>query len=72
MSDVVVIGADANGLVAAHLLARAGHKVTLVQEHAARERTSGWVPAALARELALDVAVEWPDSAMDRCSRVVD
>ena len=61
MSDVVVIGADANGLVAAHLLARAGHKVTLVQEHAARERTSGWVPAALARELALDVAVEWPE-----------
>jgi len=61
VSDVVVIGEDANGLVASHLLARAGHKVTVVQEHAARERTSGWVPAALARELALDVAVQWPE-----------
>ena len=61
MSSVVVIGADANGLVAAHLLARAGHKVTVVQEHPTRERTSGWVPAALAKELALDVAIDWPD-----------
>ena len=61
MSDAVVIGADANGLVAAHLLARAGHKVTVLQEHTTRDHTSGWVPAALARELAVDVAVEWPE-----------
>jgi phytoene dehydrogenase-like protein len=61
VTDAVVIGADANGLVAAHLLARAGHKVTVVQEHATRERTSGWVPAALAKELAPDVAIDWPD-----------
>jgi phytoene dehydrogenase-like protein len=61
VTQAVVIGADANGLVAAHLLTRAGHKVTVVQEHASRERTSGWVPLALARELALDVAAEWPD-----------
>jgi len=61
LTEAVVIGTDANGLVAAHLLARAGHQVTVLQEHASRERTSGWVPSALARELALDVAVEWPD-----------
>ena len=61
MSDAVVIGADANGLVAAHLLARAGHKVTVLQEHTTRDHTSGWVPAALARELSVDVAVEWPE-----------
>ena len=62
MTDVVVIGAEANGLVAAHLLARAGHGVTVLQEHAARERTSGWVPAELARELELTgLSVERPD-----------
>ena len=47
MSDVVVIGADANGLVAADLLARAGHKVTVLQEEPSPERTMGWVPAPL-------------------------
>jgi phytoene dehydrogenase-like protein len=62
MSKAVVIGADANGLVAAQLLARAGHEVTVVQEHASRERTSDWVPAELARELALDdLRLECPD-----------
>src|SRR6266850_2016143 len=47
LSDVVVIGADANGLVAADLLARAGHKVTVVQEEPTPARTMGWVPAQL-------------------------
>jgi phytoene dehydrogenase-like protein len=61
VSEAVVIGADANGLVAARLLARAGHKLTVLQEHASRERTSGWVPPTLARELGLEVTVEWPD-----------
>jgi len=47
LSDVIVIGADANGLVAADLLARAGHKVTVVQEEPTPARTMGWVPAQL-------------------------
>src|SRR5207244_747403 len=53
MTDVVVIGADANGLVAADVLARAGHRVTVVQENRPPERTMGWVPAQLASELQL-------------------
>src|SRR3989442_2681251 len=62
MTDIVVIGAEAKGLAAAHVLAAAGHSVTVLQEHAARERTSGWVPDKLVRELELNaVAVECPD-----------
>jgi phytoene dehydrogenase-like protein len=62
VSDAIVIGADANGLAAAQLLARAGHGVTLVQEHTLRGHTSGWVPANLVRELALEgLALECPD-----------
>jgi phytoene dehydrogenase-like protein len=53
LSDIVVIGADADGLVAADLLARAGHKVTVVQEEPPPARTMGWVPAQLAAELQL-------------------
>ena len=47
MSEVVVIGADANGLVAAEVLSRAGHQVTVLQEEAPAPRTMGWVPAQL-------------------------
>jgi phytoene dehydrogenase-like protein len=62
MTDVVVIGADANSLVAADLLARAGRTVTVLQEEPPRSRTVGWVPAQLARALGLSaLSVEWPD-----------
>jgi len=47
VSDAVVIGAGPDELVAARLLARAGHRVTVVQEHAALERVQGWAPAAI-------------------------
>ena len=62
MSEVVIIGADANGLVAADVLARAGHKVTVVQEGGTPERTMGWVPPQLAAELQLNgLAMACPD-----------
>jgi len=61
MSDVVVLGADADGLVAAHLLARAGHRVTLVGEQPASRTTEGWVPAPVARDVDLSVLEERPD-----------
>ena len=62
MSDIVVIGASADGLVAAHVLARGGHRVTLIEEHAPPSRTIGWVPAQLQRELGLtDLALACPD-----------
>lgn len=44
MSDVVVIGAGPDELVAARELARAGHRVTVVQEHAPLDRVEGWAP----------------------------
>ena len=47
MSDVVVIGAGPDELVAARLLEQAGHRVTVLQEHAALDRVEGWAPAEL-------------------------
>ena len=61
MSEVVVLGAGADALVAAHLLARGGHRVTVVGEQAASRITDGWVPASLAREVGLSVLEERPD-----------
>ena len=40
MTDAVVIGAGADGLVAAHLLARAGHRVTVIEDSPTGERHS--------------------------------
>jgi phytoene dehydrogenase-like protein len=61
LSEVVVLGAGADGLVAAHLLARAGHRVTVVGEKSASRITAGWVPGSLAREVGLSVLEERPD-----------
>lgn len=47
MSDVLVIGAGPDELVAARLLQQAGHRVTVVQEHALPDRVDGWAPAQL-------------------------
>ena len=61
MSDIVVLGRTADGLVAAHLLARAGHRVTLIGNEAL-ERMDGWVPSDLARDLSLsDLAIARPE-----------
>lgn len=47
MSDVVVIGAGPDELVAARQLQQGGHRVTVVQEHAPLERVEGWAPAQI-------------------------
>ena len=49
MSDVVVIGAAPDELVAARLLQQAGHRVTVLQEHAVPDRLEGWAPAQIGR-----------------------
>ena len=62
MSEIVVLGRTADGLVAAHLLARAGHKVTLIGDEPVAERMSGWVPSELARDLSLsELAIGRPE-----------
>jgi len=45
VSDVVVIGAGPDELVAARLLQQGGHRVSVVQERAPLERVEGWAPA---------------------------
>lgn len=48
-----MLGRTADGLVAAHLLARSGHRVTLVGNEPVPGRMSAWVPSELAHDLGL-------------------
>jgi phytoene dehydrogenase-like protein len=53
-APAVVIGAGADELVAAHLLARAGRRVVVLEQHEADpDATVGWIPPRIVRELDL-------------------
>jgi phytoene dehydrogenase-like protein len=56
--NVIVIGADANELAAAHCLARAGHRVSVIDERATPPDwpSEGWVAPRIARGLGLERA----------------
>jgi len=57
----IVIGAGVDALVAAHLLARRGKQVVVVEERAPAARDFGWVPSQVVGELGLTLAVDAPD-----------
>ncbi|MFL6563842.1 MAG: phytoene desaturase family protein [Burkholderiales bacterium] len=59
--QAIVIGAGVDALVAAHLLARRGKQILVVEERAPAARDFGWVPAKVIRELGLALAVHAPD-----------
>lgn len=62
MRTAIVIGSNADALVAAQLLARAGCAVTVIDEHPAGLSEAGWVPPELAAALGLTaVKTELPD-----------
>jgi len=57
----IVIGAGADALVAAHLLARRGKQVLVVEERAPAARDFGWVPSQIVGELGIALTVDAPD-----------
>lgn len=62
MTAAVVLGGSVDALVAAHLLARAGRRVTLLNEGlAGRATEEGWVAPQIVQDLGLDIAVSRPD-----------
>jgi phytoene dehydrogenase-like protein len=61
MNRAIVIGGGADALVAAHLLARGGREVMMVDGANAPEE-EGWVPAQVLRGLRLQgLTLRWPD-----------
>ena len=53
-APIVVIGFDADALVAAHTLARAGRTVVVLDEHGTDPgATAGWIPSRIVRDLGL-------------------
>jgi len=57
----IVIGTGVDALVAAHLLARRGRQVLVVEERAPAIQDFGWVPVHVTRELGLELELNAPD-----------
>jgi phytoene dehydrogenase-like protein len=61
MTDAVIIGAGANERVAARMLASAGRKVLLIEEHAAPDEETGCVLKPIARKGGLHLKIHRSD-----------
>jgi phytoene dehydrogenase-like protein len=61
VNRAIIIGGDADALVAAQILARAGREVMMIEGDRASPG-EGWVPPKVSRELRLEgLRLEWPD-----------
>lgn len=61
MNRAIVIGGSADALIAAHVLARAGREVMVIEGGNAPQ-DEGWLPAKVVRALRLEgFALRWPD-----------
>jgi len=62
MSAALVVGGGVDALVAAHVLARSGMRVTLLEEFASPSAADGWVPDEVARAVGIsDLVLTTPD-----------
>ena len=77
--DAIVIGAGANGLVTAHLLAKAGRKVLVLDQHVGEPSSldTGWIPPQVIADLSLaerglsiDAADPWVAMALEGGERL--
>ena len=59
--QAIVVGTGVDALVAAHLLARRGRQVLVVEERAPAALDFGWVPSQVVGELGLALKVDAPD-----------
>ena len=57
----IVIGSGVDALVAAHVLARGGTQVLVVEERPPAAQDFGWVPSQMLGELGLRLEVQAPD-----------
>ena len=61
MSSAIVLGGASDELVAAHVLARAGWQVTVIEPFDVPDRLRGWFPPTLAAALGMQLTVQRPD-----------
>jgi phytoene dehydrogenase-like protein len=74
VTDTVIIGGGANEQVAARMLAQAGRKVLVIQEHDLPDHESGWIPPQIVRKLRSKPQIQhsdpWASVALDGGGRL--